>query len=89
MVPGQFSSFQMDRFFSTFTSHCDFFLPKLAMMLATEEPVNKPAMRRGSRMRKSIDPYLYSYSLDSPLLQHFPACSVSFKILHPLSLSNV
>lgn len=83
MVPGQFSSFQMDRFFSTFTSHCDFFLPKLAMMMATEEPVNKPAMR------KSIDPYLYRYSLDSPLLQHFPACSVSFKILHPLSLSNV
>ena len=45
MVPGQFSSFQMDRFFSTFTSHCDFFLPKLEIMMATEEPVNKPAMR--------------------------------------------
>ena len=44
--------------FSAHLLHTNFFLPKFEMKMATEEPVNKPAMRRGSRMRTSIDPYL-------------------------------
>lgn len=84
MSPGPHCWFQTD--WLSACLHCNCFLPKFTMRMATEELVNKLETKWVSGKRESTDPYLYTYNLttlsqNTYLHIHYP--SKSF-ILKPL-----